>query len=131
MTPSRVGILRSRATLLAALLYCVYEALPTSITTLRSVSPSVMHERDPILIVGLAYALFIAASIAGRSPAVADRLVFGAGAIALALSLLRQALLPIQSITSIIGGLQSLLWTAAAVVTLVCLITSFGRSDAA
>jgi len=113
--------------MVVALLFCLYFALPKSITTLRfGAGPSAfsIHGRDPILIFGLIAATFIAASIASRSPLVADRVVFGVAAASFLLALIRELFLPISWAASIITGLHSILWTIAALVTLALVITT-------
>ena len=122
MTSPRRAVLRNRAALLGALAFCIYAALPESVTSLRSVSRSAPYERNPILIFGLMASTFIAVSIASRSPFLGDRLVFGPAAGAFVLWLVR-AVVPLGPLTtSVMNGLVSLMWAIGAVAALLALI---------
>jgi hypothetical protein len=90
------AVLRSRAALFAALLFCIYEALPRSLTTFRPINAPGDQERDLSLIFGLAFAIFIAVSISRRSSFVGDRVIFGLGAGAMALRLIVLTLCPVR-----------------------------------
>src|SRR2546428_2258306 len=72
------AVLRNRVALLFAMAFCVYGALPESLTTF---SESALHGRNPLLIFGFIASIFITTSIAMRSSFVGDRIVFGAAAV--------------------------------------------------
>jgi len=129
----RLGLLQTPTTMVVALLLCVFFALPWHTTTRRfAAGPSAfsIHGRDPILILGLLCAIFIAASIASRSSLVADRAVFGLGAATFILTLLRELFLPSNWAASILNDIRHILWAFAAIITLILLITTplFPRS---
>jgi uncharacterized membrane protein len=119
ITSKQPTVLRNRAALLFALLFCIYEALPRSITSLRPSSP---NERDPILIFGLIASIVITALIAVRSTFLGDRVVFGAAAAAFVLWLLRSLLSLGPSASSVVNVLASLMWAIGAVASLVILL---------
>lgn len=119
MTPKQPIVLRNRAALLFALIFCIYEALPQSITSLRPSSP---NERGPILIFGLIASLVITALIAVRSAFLGDRVVFGAAAAAFVLWLLRSLLSLGPFATSVVNALVSLMWVIGAIASLVILV---------
>jgi hypothetical protein len=119
MTSKQPIVLRNRAVLLFAFLFCVYEALPRSITSLRPSSP---NQRDPILIFGLIASIVITALIAVRSAFLGDRVVFGAAAAAFALWLLRSSLSLDPFATSVVNVLASLMWVIGAIASFVILI---------
>jgi hypothetical protein len=120
MTPKQPAVLRNRTALLFALVFCTYEALPQSITSLR---PSRPHERDLILILGLIASIVITASIAVRSTFSRDRVVFGAAAAAFVLWLVRSLLSLGPSATSVINAFAWLMWVIGAIASLVILVT--------
>lgn len=125
----RVGIFQTRATLIAALLFCVYEALPRSLTTLRIGGPPEPHER-PVLLFGIVASMIISTLIASRSPAIGDRVVFGAGAVSSVLWLLRDFVLTAPRAAAAINGFLSLLWALAAVFTVVLMTRTAGSPRA-
>src|SRR5579864_1510217 len=96
MTAPRLAVLRNRAALLAALVFCIYAALPRSLTSLRSISHAT-PERDLILIFGLSAATVITGSIATRSSFLGDRIVFGVAAAACVLRLITVLVSPSPS----------------------------------
>ncbi len=118
MTAKQPTVLRNRAALLFVLLFCIYEALPRSITSLKPSSP---NERDPILIFGLIASIVITALIAVRSTFLGDRVVFGAATTAVLLSLLRSLLSLGPSATSLVNVLASLMWAIGAIASLAIL----------
>lgn len=118
MTPKQPTVLRNRAALLFALLFCIYEALPRSITSLKPSSP---NERDPILIFGLIASIVITVSISVRSAFLGDRVVFGAAAAAFVLWLLRSLFSLGSSATSVVNILASLMWVIGAIASLAIL----------
>ncbi len=117
MSQQQRTVLHSRVALLIALSFCIYAALPRSTTSLRAV-----HEpdgqADPVMIFGLVAGMAIAGSIAARSPLPADRIVFGASALALMLSLASR-LIPATNL--LVATLAPLVWGVAAVASLVFL----------
>lgn len=127
MTSPRLAVLRNRAALLGALVFCIYAALPQSVTSLRPISGSEQHARDPILIFGFIASIVITASIASRSSFVGDRVVFGTAAGAFVLSLITAVVALSRLAIAVITGLVSLMWTIAAVATLVILISGLRR----
>lgn len=127
MTPPRPAVLRNRRALFAAIIFCIYAALPQSMTSLRSLSRSVPLGHDPILICGLVAAIVITVSIAIRSPSLADRIVFGTAAGAFIVWLIKAVVSFGPSATTIINGFVSLLWTLGAVASFVFLISDSRR----
>ena len=121
MTPGP-AVLRDRVWLLGAAAFCIYEALPRSLTTLSQISKSV-HERDPMLIFWFIVAIVFMVLIATRSSFVTDRVVFGAAAGGLGLRLIALVVLPSPFATSVIDGFRSLSWTIGAVGALMALIS--------
>ena len=118
MTPKQPIVLRNRPALLFALLFCIYEALPHSITWLKPSSP---NERDRILIFGLIASIVITVSISVRSVFVGDRVVFGAAAAAFVLWLLRSLFSLGPSTTSVVNILVPLMWVIGAIASLAIL----------
>ena len=127
MTTSSPAVLRNRVAAVCALVFCIYAALPQSITSLRSISALIPLERDPIMIFGLIASVVITGSIASRSSFVGDRVVFGVGAAAFLLWLITALVLPGASATSVINGFVSLLWTIGAIASSVILVRIFRR----
>jgi hypothetical protein len=84
-------------------------------------------DRDPIYLGGLVFAIFITASIASRSPLLADRIAFTAVAIAFLLTTVLAAVALGPTATLVVTGAKSLMWTAAAVVGLLVLLRGSGR----
>jgi len=121
------AVLRNRLAALCALVFCIYAALPQSITSLRSISGPTPHRRDPIMIFGLVASVVITGSIASRSRFVGDRVVFGAGAAAFLLWLVTALVLPGRLAMSVINGFVSLLWAIGAAASLVILVFAFRR----
>lgn len=119
MTSEKPGVLRNRAALLFALLVCIYEALPASITSLR---PGGSNGRDPILIFGLTASIVITLSIATRSAFIGDRIVFGAASAAFILWLIRSIFLFGPFAGSIVSLLVSFIWAVGALACLTLLI---------
>src|SRR2546428_11949231 len=105
------AVLRNRVALLFAMAFCVYGALPESLTTF---SESALHGRNPLLIFGFIASILITTSIAMRSSFVRDRVVFGAAAVALSFRLIINLVLPSGFAASFIYGIVSLAWTIGA-----------------
>jgi hypothetical protein len=118
MTPPKRTVLGNRWALLAALAFCIYGVW---------IPKSAPHKRDLLFIFGCTWAIFIAVSIAARSPFLADRLVFGISAVNLALALIKQIWLPGAVAMSVINGFVSVLWAIAAVGVLASLISVHRR----
>ncbi len=104
-----------------ALVVCIYEALPRSVTTLRAEASPGPHGRDGLLIFGLAWASLIAISIAARSIFIGDRFVFGAAGSALVLRLAEMILLPGAAAKALMRGVSEALWVTGAVACVVVL----------
>jgi hypothetical protein len=121
----RDGILRSRVALLAAALFCTYEALPRSITTLRAMSGS-PHEPDLFTIVFMMWAAVITILLAVRSPWVGDRAVFGVAAVTGFLRLAVLLFSPTPPIAAAVNWLVKLLWTIGAVTSFLLMVVHPG-----
>lgn len=114
----------NRVALTGAFLFCVYEALPRSLTTFKGVSE---HGSDPIIVAGLTFVFFLLASIALRSPHPGDRVLFGAAALGTVLAIIIR-LSPANYIaTVLLEALRSLAWTIGAVAALVLLMSRSRR----
>jgi hypothetical protein len=102
------------------LIFCLVEAV-WSWASIRGGS----HREDLVDIVFFAFVIFVAVSIAYRSPFWADRVVFGAIAGAFALSLVRFAsLMPVMMLAVDIG--HALMWTIATAGSLAALTRGSG-----
>jgi hypothetical protein len=76
---------------------------------------------DPLDVFGLAFAIFITASITYRSPLFADRVVFGGATAVLVLEAVRAAPLPSAWMLALRTA-EALVWTIAAGVCAVALV---------
>jgi hypothetical protein len=128
MTSQRPSVLTNRTALVCALAFCVYQALPRSMTTLSSFKA--VNDRDPLFFVWAAIATFIATSIAVRSWFLGDRVVFGVAAGAFVISVVRRLVSPSPSIDLVLGGLDSLAWASAAVTCLVLVLSGWRKRTA-
>ena len=79
----------------------------------------------PFQILGLIFAIFITASIAYRSTFRGDQIVFGAATGALVLAALTAALSLSPSEILLIAGGKAILWTVAALTSLIVLVRGF------
>jgi hypothetical protein len=109
-----------------ALAFCVYEALPRSLTTFAS-SETAAGWRDPFFLFGTIAATFISVMVATRSPLLEDRIVFGVGAGSFVLEFVTKVFPPSPSVGLVIGGLESLAWAGAAFGCLMLLIPESWR----
>lgn len=115
------GLLRNRWILLAVFLGSLYG----SVVSWLSVGAPAGHRPGgggPILIFGLACAIFISASIALRSKFLWDRVVFGALAGALSLAAVRLIPPPTVGVLLAVNLAKALLWTTAASASLSILV---------
>jgi hypothetical protein len=117
-------ILRNRVRLAAALAFCIYAALPASLTTLK-VPPTtlLLWKRDPAMIIGSTLLMFFFALYARRSAFLGDRVFFGIAAGSCLLWDIRYVVLPGAVATSFINGVVNVLWAIGAIVTLVLLLS--------
>jgi hypothetical protein len=120
------GILYNGPWLLGALAFCIYEALPRSMTTFSS-SGAATSWRDPMFLFGMIAALFISTMVATRSPLLGDRVVFGVGAASFVLEFVTKVFPPGPSVGLVIGGVESLAWAGAAFTCLLLLIPESWR----
>jgi len=120
ITAAQPALLRTRASTVV----CFVVLACLAIASLKLPHQS---EREIVLVLGLAFSVFIAASIVARTSFLGDRLVFGAAGVALLLSLINQIILPTRSAAAVIHGLKSLAWIVAAVCCGVILVTSWRR----
>lgn len=127
VTSAQPALPRSRVGLVCALVFCIYEALPKRLTSLRTIDGSGPQERDFVLIFGLMFTIFILTSIAIRSSFARDQIAFGAAAVGVLLQLFIRLVLPTPSTAAVIGGIVSLAWTVAGVCILVTLVTAWRR----
>ena len=116
MTPPQ-GLLKDRAILVGMLLFCGFE----SVTSWLNLTRYLRFPHDPVHVFGLAFATFITASIAYRSPLFADRVLFGSrnrrlstngGADCASASL---SMLAVETA-------EALMWTVAATVSVAALV---------
>lgn len=112
---SRQGLLNRRAACVLVLIFCVIEAV-WSWASITKIS----HRESLIEIVFVAFVIFIAVSIAYRSPLWVDRVAFGAIAGAFALVIVRAAPLASTSILAV-GAAHAAMWTVAAITSLIAL----------
>jgi len=113
------GLLQNRAILIVVLLTCLYG----SAVSWFSITSRVVSKEGPVfLILGLVCAIFITASIAFRSQFRGDQVVFGAFAGALVLAIVK-AMVPLGLHAMLaLNAAKSLLWTIAALVSLIVLV---------
>jgi len=117
------GLLQNRPILIAILLFCSYESTASWLTIAR-------HHRfphDPVSIFGLAFSIFITASITYKSRFLGDRVVFGSATGAFALIAITAAPLSPPAMFAVETG-KSFMWTVAAVVSLTVLVRGFKTS---
>jgi hypothetical protein len=122
--PAPRGLLQNRAILIVVLLACLYG----SASSWLSVTKQAVSRGDPILIIGLLFAIFITASIASRSKFRGDRVVFGAFAGALVLATIGVTVPLGYRAMVVVSAVKSLLWTIAALASLAVLVRSLGSS---
>ena len=110
---------------MAALVLCIWKALPRSLTmtAMHSLTHMPQPEGDPTSIVGLVVACFMAASFAIGSSLLSDHVVLGAAAGAMVLRLITLLVSPNLGATLVLDGLVSLPWAIGAVASLVFLIS--------
>lgn len=118
MTNFRRGVLEGRGSALAV--FIVFSCLGA--WSWVSITSSHHLARDPVYLGGLLFAVFIAVSIAYRSPLAVDRITFGAAGVAFLFATVA-AVAPLGP-TAILAvrGAKSLMWTLAAVIGLVVLV---------
>ena len=121
---STQGLLQNRPILIGISLVCSYESVVLWLT----ITKYSIHPHDPVGIVGLAFAAFIAAAITYRSPFFADRVVFGALALISALTAVRMAHLTSLAMLTVKAA-EALLCTIAATVSLVVLLRGLKTLD--
>jgi hypothetical protein len=112
MTSTRRGILEGRGPITAVFLFFLFLSV-WSWTSIRNNHSGY----DFIYFGGLVFAIFISGSVAYRSPLAADRCVFGAAAAAFLLAGIATAPLGPTAML-IVKATKSLMWTAAAAVSL-------------
>ena len=118
MTPPQ-GLLKDRAIVIGMLLFCGFE----SVTSWLNLTRYLRFPHDPVHVFGLAFATFITASIAYRSPLLADRVLFGAATAAFVLMAVRIAPLASPSMLTVETA-EALMWTVAATVSVAVLVRS-------
>ncbi len=114
-------LLESRMALVAAAVFF----LCLSVWSWLSIAGDVRTGEDPVHILGYVFSVFIAASIACRSPSRADRAVFGAAAGAFLLILVKVAVPLTAGAVLAVNVSKSLALTAAALVSLIALLRRF------
>jgi hypothetical protein len=130
MSKGSTGLLQNRVILLAVLLASLYGSA-VSWLSLNGPGEPRTGEHTPILIVGLACAIFISAAIAVRSEFRGDRAVFGALAGALLLAALGPIAPPATGVLLAINAGRALLWTAAALGSVVLVVRRPARPSGA
>jgi len=120
----REGLLRNRVILLAVLLASLYGSVVSWLSVGGLAGPR-REGGTPVLIFGLACAIFISASIALRSKFLWDRAVFGALAGALVLATVRLTLPLAVEMLLAVNVAKALLWTIAALASLAVLARRF------
>jgi hypothetical protein len=125
------SVLRNRTVALGMLILCIYGALPSSLTTFRFGTAPPANERDLVSIFGLLFATFITISIAIRSRFIGDRVVFGLVAVTFVLRGITLFLPSASSGASVILELRHVVSGAAALSTLVFLISASGADGTA
>jgi hypothetical protein len=125
MTPTR-GLLKNRPILIGILIFSSYEC----VTLWLTITKYGRFPHDPVSIFGLAFAVFITASITWRSQLSADRMIFGAITATLVLTAVRMAHLTSLAMLAIKTA-EALIWTIAAGIGLVALLRGFkiSRTD--
>ena len=109
--------LKDGAILIGMLLFCGFE----SVTSWLNLTRYLRFPHDPVHVFGLAFATFITASIAYRSPLFADRVLFGAATVAFVLIAVRIA--PLASLSMLaVETAEALMWTVAATVSVAVLV---------
>lgn len=124
MSNGRRGLLQNRVILFAVLLASLYGSA-VSWLALNGPGGPRAGVHTPILIVGLASAVFISAAIAVRSDFRGDQAVFGALAGALLLAALGPILPAATGVLLAVSAGRALLWTAAALGSVVLLVRGF------
>ena len=119
---SQKAVLRNRAALLGALIFCTYEALPTALTSVRAVRQTAPLAHDPVYVLALMVCLAASVSVAIRSSFVGDRVVFGAAAGAFVLWLVTAVISPGPVAMRVINRCISVIWAIAAVASFIILI---------
>lgn len=115
------GLLRNRVILAVVSLTCLYG----TVASWLSISEHIGPPKDPLLIFGLVCAVLIAAAIAFRSNFRGDQVVFGAFAGALAMSAIKTTVPLAVSAMFALKTAESLLWTIAALASLIVLALGF------
>lgn len=123
MTASQ-GLLRNRVILAMVLLTCVYGAGASWLSFREHVGP----RKDLLLIFGLVCAVFITAAVALRSSFCGDQIVFGAFAAALVMTGIKTTVPLAANAIFAVKIAESLLWTIAALASLVVLARGFMAS---
>jgi len=119
MTPTR-GLLKNRPILIGILLFCSYEC----VTLWLTITKYSRFPHDPVSTFGLAFAVFITASITWRSHLSADRMIFGAITVTLVLTAVRMAhLTPLAMLATKIA--EAMVWTIAAGIGFIVLLRGF------
>jgi hypothetical protein len=83
---------------------------------------------DAIHIFGLVFSIFVTAAIACRSSFWADRVVFGAVAIAFVIAMVEATIALAPPVLLAVNAAKSFMWTIAALVSLVVLVRQFSRA---
>ena len=121
MMPIRNGLLQSRPFAVVVALGCSYGAVGSWL----SISRHNAFPRDLISIFGLLFAIFISASLTYRSRLIGDRLVFGAVTAAFVLAGTTAVLSLNTFAMLVVVTTKSLMWTTAAVASVIVLGRSF------
>jgi hypothetical protein len=115
-TTSQPEVLNTRATLIFALIFLLYE----TVWSWMSLSKSRPFPRDILHIFGLAVAIFVSASVASRSKLTVDRFVFGTATAVFVL--VGAELLPVTTnLIRLIEVAKGIMWTIAAVAGIIAL----------
>lgn len=115
------GLLRNRVILAIVSLTCLYG----TVASWLSISEHIGPRKDPLLIFGLVCSVFISAAIAFRSNFRGDQIVFGAFAGALVMSAIKTTVPLAVSALFALKIAESLLWTIAALASLIVLALGF------
>jgi hypothetical protein len=122
MSPPQ-GLLNKRGALALVSLFCLVEC----VWSWASITRGVRHREGLIYVPFFAFMVFVAVSIAYRSPFWADRVVLGAIAGAFALILVRAAPLTPAAVFAV-DVARAFMWTIAALVSLAVLARGFRAS---
>jgi hypothetical protein len=120
---SERGLLESRT---AAAVVGLCLSFVAAISWLGITKPT-SFPRDPFHILGLAFSVFITSSIAYRSHFAGDRVVFGLSTAAFVLVAITAAFSLAPSMMSIVAVAKALMWTTAAVTSVILLMRGFGQ----